>query len=1396
MDNNYRHFFDIDPDYFPAVNADVIKHNPDLWKKFYPHSTFVSLIKDTISVLTRTQKLNIWVEGAYGTGKSHAVLTLKRLLDAKEQEITEYFQEFKLENDLLNKFLSAKNQGKILTVHRYGSSSIYGDNDLFLAIQESIEEALKEAGISNQASSSMKEAVINYLSDEENKNSFAVYVNGSYKNLFAGASVDEIVKNLSTFSGVALQELMGKIFRVAHEKQIHAFKLTDKILCAWIREVIEANNLSNIVFIWDEFTEYFKNNFDTQTGFQHILELSETAPFSFILVTHKSEALIADSSQRSKVLGRFIRPTRIIELPENMAFELMGAAMQKKNDDVLLDEWDNIIGDLCERTVESRKIVKTIAKIDDNTLQGVLPIHPYTACLLKHISTSFESNQRSMFDFIKNAKGGENKGFCWFIDNYGPYGDHPLLTIDMLWGFFYDMGKENLAQNIRMILDNYPRLCASKKLNEEEERVLKAILLMQALSVEVNDAVDIFLATEKNLSNAFEGSDLENEAVKCAEKLVRDNVIYKKPMGADKFVYSILTAEWDNSKINDSKKTFENQSTSILVKEGNVAEFIELTDALRLRFKAYHACLDDFDTVLSKAKGDLTTIRNKIQVIFLYAKDDVEASILTQRVSEVRAKANDDSIVFVSTTKSALGKPKFDEWVGYKAQASLFSGKDNQQAQYYANYAGNILKEWKMKIVKGSFELYCQELANVEHHPTMDSLLGALRNITVKRYPLCLDQFGVNNNLWICTTLKQGVESALNEDLKGVYNSGNTTNKLSVVLGSVWQKPMYWESIPSYHISKIKIALNQFVDDRLEKNGRISIQEIYEFLKPAPYGFLACNFTAFMIGFLMKEYVKSGSFSYSDELSSEELTGAKFQEMVEEIIKLDNTPNPRYRNKYIVAVTPEEKAFFTSTSRTFDISRQYCTSVENTRTYIRNKMKELAFPLWTLKYALDEIPEATDKEDLCILLEHYCNLANNDKNASGKSDNDIAMEIGKIILTDDKLIEQLAVVLTRNNCTLGMELYLKNFYSELLTVAAAIKDGGQYINVLRNKFDADAANWVWKQDTADSKIKELICEYKVIKATADLFQNPCTSYRDAIMLWTSRCSNMHLAYKVIKSYVSQLNDLLTRLYYLSKSSTALTPIQNEAFLQEIQNQGKEFLTLYANQTVYFKKACAISLSALSDSDQDTVFSKLPTNCFTMEEFDYNSRVESIVKDYLQQLDSIHLRNLWEEKTGTDSPKAWSEKYKVPMQIMMSEAEWSENKRYFDCLNSASSDSATVKKALSFFEGFTGWDMLNDATARDNAFKTVIIGDRAILLDDIDAIKKYLASHLSFEVYEWCHYSTIKTTLDEMFQEKYMKDGYNKAFAKIDTMNPDDAKQYLKNLIKNNARVGVEIIRSK
>ena len=40
------------------------------------------------------------------------------------------------------------------------------------------------------------------------------------------------------------------------------------------------------MFIWDEFTEYFRNNMRSLTGFQEIVDLSSSAPFYMLIVTH------------------------------------------------------------------------------------------------------------------------------------------------------------------------------------------------------------------------------------------------------------------------------------------------------------------------------------------------------------------------------------------------------------------------------------------------------------------------------------------------------------------------------------------------------------------------------------------------------------------------------------------------------------------------------------------------------------------------------------------------------------------------------------------------------------------------------------------------------------------------------------------------------------------------------------------------------------------------------------------------------------------------------------------------------------------------------------------------------------------------------------------------------
>lgn len=647
-------------------------------------------------------------------------------------------------------------------------------------------------------------------------------------------------------------------------------------MVAWITEIIHANNLKALVFIWDEFTEYFSNNTHRLTGFQRILDFSQTEPFCFIPVTHRSEAGIDDAdADKPKILGRFIKPTCIIELPENMAFKLMGAAMKISDDPVIKQEWEEILFDLEERTGYSRKRIKQSAGIEDQQLRGILPIHPYAASLLKHISASFASNQRSMFDFIKNSGNEDLKGFQWYIDNFGPYSENPFLTVDLLWGFFYDNGKNDLSQNIRQILDRYANL--AKQLDDEEQKVLKAILLFQAISESASDQIDIFLPNENNLNLAFEGTDFESgQAVKCAEKLVREKVIYKKTLKDGSFLYSILTGEMDASEIDKKKALYESKTTSSIIKDGDFKDTIEIPNDLKLRFKLEYAACPDFDITAKKIINTAADDNRHFYVVCCLSKNASESISITKKIAEMRKKYSDSDVIFIDCGRTLLGDDKFAEWVTNMATSNYYTSKDNNQSSQYFRYATNVLTDWRTRIKQGQFVLYTKANPSGEIFNSMEGLGEELRTFDKKRFPLALEcNYKSASNWWSANSLGVGVECGVKQVIKGTYS--NKIARLEEMLSNALGNPNYWTVYPADCISRVKIDLNEFIGGIMEKEGRISILSIYDFLKGEPYGYLPCNMTAFFMGFLLKEYVDD-KYSWSDGLSSDNMSLNKMKE--------------------------------------------------------------------------------------------------------------------------------------------------------------------------------------------------------------------------------------------------------------------------------------------------------------------------------------------------------------------------------------------------------------------------------------------------------------------------------------------------------------------------------------
>lgn len=174
---------------------------------------------------------------------------------------------------------------------------------------------------------------------------------------------------------------------------------------------------------------------------------------------------------------------------------------------------------------------------------------------------------------------------------------------------------------------------------------------------------------------------------------------------------------------------------------------------------------------------------------------------------------------------------------------------------------------------------------------------------------------------------------------------------------------------------------------------------------------------------------------------------------------------------------------------------------------------------------------------------------------------------------------------------------------------------------------------------------------------------------------------------------------------------------------------------------------------------------------------------------------MKLKNLWLEKTNTSNPCQWSEQYNMPIFAMLNENEYSICRKVFSTINSKNADAKDISDAITYLENAKFYDSLNDSAQRDKMFVKNIIQDNAVMLTDIDEVKNYLRNHVTDSPYHWLSSPVVKSILNKMAEAKYNKDGYEIAFRKIDQMSAEDVKQYLKNLIKNNKNVGVEIIKN-
>jgi len=1376
MPNTYSDYFNVDEKYRPCIDESAINDGTP-WEDTYPHETFVTLLDMTEKMLGGTTKRSLWIHGDYGTGKSKCAYAMRKMLEVPEEELKAYWENYeplKDKNALLTKFIGHRERG-IITAFHYASGDINTPQQLFRTVQECIAKALDESNDVYKGENTLKNSVITWLEDSAHKMLIDTRLKEpKWQSKFTQSNVDEIINTLKKSDNPT--ETMDNLFALASEEGIKALTLTSDSLREWILDIIRKND-KKLVLVWDEFSDFFRLNKNSLSEFQKLVSICQEAPFYFVIVTHPITSLSTNDDSWKIVQQRFDRVK--IEMPPNIAFELIGHAFKTKA--AAVPNWNQQADDLFNLSNSSRKAVMKAADVKkDSIMKNVLPIHPMAALVLMNIATAYQANQRSMFDFIKTPKDLDTHAFQWFIQNNGPESDRPLLTVDMLWDFFYEKGRDYLSSDIKLILDTFPQ---QKQLWEKEKIVLQTILIMQAIDQRLGGAVEVLKPTDQNLSYAFEGDypQYENECKNIAKGLVDKGILILSPIADGKKIYNTAVLAGDSGKIEIHKKEIREKSSTLkLVQEGAIiAGALSLTPPLKLRYALAIetgylpvVTVTDFTKIMDSLKPKDKSWH--FYAVLAVAKTEDEAQEFRNLIKETVKKEEYKNITVIDALSTPLGLEAFEQYVDYQAMSAYYQGNNGQQAKENARKAKLVLeREWKERIHDGQFIVYSYSEKDGEKATGANAVHMILQTIVLSCYRNVSDfTKGLSETQLKLTQAKQVSRHGMGgTDIKGLIAGCENS-----VLGKVWNVEKYWQKseLASEGIVFIKKALEKMISDAFLKTGKISINEIYDYLE-GMVGFSPCNLSAFVTGFLLKEYGGEPYRCENAEGYREAMTPDKLSEMIANYIG-----KPNAKSTYIVSLTDDEKAFYELTEIAWLVPQNECTSPQHAGTKVLAKMRDLRFPVWCL--------EDVDSAAVFDLVKKYIELVQ----CQGDKAHDIAKQIGEIKLNREAVGPHLKELLTMDNCKNGMKSFLGRFEGGVLvTLAKEIGAEDRMLVDIQNSFSVEYSA-LWNRSTGEDEIHNLINEYEVVKRTNLLLNVQKNSLLGAFDSWRERlkfigfsCESVKCLYPNLKKFFEYLSKILDH--------EDMLPKKVKEFLDEMTSKNVDIRGILDNTLGVFKDLYSAYLEGFTDDEIEDIKNSINDNMFILSETKSNARVKSAAETYRKNQVKSQLFKLWSEKTGsTKNPKVWSAKYQTPILCLMDECIYSDAKKAFTTLNGTTQSEPEIKFALEFIDNADFFEKIAKEEYRDNRFMERVVGYYTGLLGSISDIRTALEDS-GIEAYEWSENPVVQSRIKEMASKEYNAGGSDKVIETIDKMSDDELKVWLKELAKKDMEIGVKII---
>ncbi len=683
----YKDYFGIRPDYAPCMTLADINRTPETWLGFYPHGSFVEILRELLKSLAGGNK-TLWITGAYGTGKSHTSLVLQKLFTDDEARVLKWLdlREAQIPGPVRKELLERRNE-KTLVVYDVNADGVDAKSQFLMRLQRCITKALEAGGHTIPLKGKLDEVIERIRQDEVYFFAKRDAMQTQLSHLNAGIkTVDALEKKLRGSNQEA--GLVSDAMRVLQSRDIYLNVSAEDFL-AWVDAILQANSISKLVYIWDEFSSFVDRNRAELKTLEQLAEAAQQGHFYFVPVTHTDIAsYVATGSESAKKANNRFTFKRI-DLPNDTALKLAAdafvvrpekAAEWTQERDVL---WHSVNG------VAETYMVANKAEIEAEDFKGILPLHPMAAFLLKHLSVVIGANQRSMFEFLN----GED--FRAFIEKGGlDVAGHQFLTADHLWRYFVERDELGTGQVVQEARAEYAR--REKELQPDERRVFKAVLLYEIIERLQGTGHPLLSATVENIKRSFEGDG----ALAGTEMILRNL--------EQKHCFTIVNGRCERFHDRTDTKEIEEKKAVLAGKFGDIVlKDTEAELAKQLKGVNYGARFDvragDVGGLSASSIAKRETFSdtgNRVLVQFILARDEQEQLRIPGKATELAKQFKDHRMLFVALPEVSFCRDKaqaWDEFVENSARLALAS--DTATKRVFETQVNSVKTAWHSKVM-------------------------------------------------------------------------------------------------------------------------------------------------------------------------------------------------------------------------------------------------------------------------------------------------------------------------------------------------------------------------------------------------------------------------------------------------------------------------------------------------------------------------------------------------------------------------------------------------------------------------------------------------------------------------------------------------------------------------